>query len=58
MDPKHLIKALAVAYMQEHGGRLLMSADRLLELQRTGEVSFRDMFGDNKSFMIFLEEKP
>lgn len=57
MNPKHLIKALAIAYIQDNGGRILISAERLLELQRAGEISFRDMNGDNKIFMVFFEEK-
>lgn len=56
MDPKHLMKALAVGYVQEHGGRLMISAERLLELQRAGEISFRAMDNEQKRFMIFLEE--
>lgn len=59
MDPKHIIKALAVMYVEEHGGRLFASKSVLIEAYRkASNLSIQVIEGaENTMISVILEEK-
>ena len=57
MDPKHVISALAVLYIEERGGSTRISKDALVEAYRkAGKLTVQILEGSKPSVRVYLEE--
>lgn len=58
MDPKHIIRALAIAYLKEHGGKILVTGRTLRDYYHEGGIQVLQHADKLETFSIHLSPEP